>query len=147
MEGNTQVNYTIYLNGDNLTRHEKFKHNPSDIKKMYQCHDCSYSTNRSFNLRKHQKSMHNPSEIKKIYECQDCTYSCNRPFNLRRHEKAMHNPLVTLRACMYSLRACMYIQDRIWLGKKLKGGGNIKCVRSAYACMHIQDWIWLSKVT
>ena len=35
--------------------------------KMYKCHDCSYSSNRSFNLRIHQKSMHKESELKEIY--------------------------------------------------------------------------------
>ena len=35
--------------------------------KMYICHNCSYSSNRSFNLRIHRKSMHKESELKEIY--------------------------------------------------------------------------------
>ena len=68
---------------------------PSEIKQMYKCQDCPFSTIWLSNLRSHEKFMHNPSEIKKIYECQDCTYSTNWSSNLRRHEKFKHNPLVT----------------------------------------------------
>ena len=35
----------------------------SEIKNMYKCHDCTYSTNRWFNLRRHEKLKHNPNEI------------------------------------------------------------------------------------
>ena len=67
----------------------------SEIKQMYKCHDCTYSTNWSSDLRKHERAMHNPSEIKHNYTCRDCAYSTNRSYNLRRHEKAMHKPSVT----------------------------------------------------
>ena len=65
MEGNTQVNYTIYLNGDNLTRHEKDIHKPS-VKQMYKCQYCTYSSNRPFNLRRHEKDIHKPFVTEKI---------------------------------------------------------------------------------
>ena len=42
----------------------------SDIKQMYKCRDCTYSTNRPYNLRKHEKVMHKPS-VKKMYKCRD----------------------------------------------------------------------------
>ena len=68
---------------------------PSEIKKMYKCQDCPFSTILLSNLRRHENFMHNPSEIKQMYECRDCPYSTNYSSNLRKHEKAMHNPLVT----------------------------------------------------
>ena len=37
-----------------------------EIKKMYKCDDCTYSTNWSSNLRKHEKAMHKQSELKEI---------------------------------------------------------------------------------
>ena len=43
---------------------------------MYECRDCTYSTNWSYKLRRHEKFKHNPND-------------------LRRHEKAKHNPLLT----------------------------------------------------
>ena len=51
-------------------------HNPSDFKEMYECRDCTYSTNLPSNLRRHEKFKHNPND-------------------LRKHEKAMHNPSLT----------------------------------------------------
>ena len=124
MLGNMQVSYRICLktmNGDNLTRHENPIHNPlvrgtieyystvdvaneyqrklelaREIKQMYKCRDCAYSTKWSSDLRRHEKAVHKPSvtsssEIK----CRDCTYLTNQLCNLRRHENAVHNPSVT----------------------------------------------------
>ena len=78
---------------------EKAVHKPSvtfssDIKKMYKCQDCTFTTNWSSNLRRHEKFVHKPS-VKQMYECRDCTYSTHWPSNLRRHEKFVHKPLVT----------------------------------------------------
>ena len=96
-------------------------HNPSEIKQMYKCQDCTFSTYWPTSLRRHEKLyhnlcennqmcecpsctfvtywvrrhkkfMHNPSDFKEMYECRDCTYSTNLPSNLRRHEKFKHNP-------------------------------------------------------
>ena len=83
------------LKNEILMRGNEYKRkleSASEIKKMYKCHDCPYSTIWSSNLRRHEKFKHNPSEIKQMYKCRDCTYSTNLPYNLRRHEKAMHNP-------------------------------------------------------
>ena len=46
--------------------------------KMYKCHFCSYSSNRSFNLRKHQNSMHKESELNQNYNNNNTLYSMNQ---------------------------------------------------------------------
>ena len=61
----------------NLRKHEKFMHNPSEIKQMYECQDCPYSTNRSLNLRKHEKAMHN---------WLDTEYNCTTNVAALKHE-------------------------------------------------------------
>ena len=66
----------------------------SEIKKMYKCQDCTFTTNWSTDLRRHEKFVHKPS-VKQLYKCQDCTYSTHWPYNLIRHENAMHKPLIT----------------------------------------------------
>ena len=123
---------------------EKVVHKPSvtfssDIKKMYKCSDCTYSTKRSTDLRRHEKAIHKPSvknmyecryctysthwsfnlrrhqndihkqSVKKMYKCQDCTYSTNQPHNLRRHERAIHKPSFKH---MYECRDCAYSSNR-----------------------------------
>ena len=76
MVGNMQVSYRICLNtmnGDNLTIHENAVHKPSvtfssEIKKMYKCWDCAYSTNWSSDLRRHEEFVHKPLSIDVVTE-------------------------------------------------------------------------------
>ena len=80
----------------------------SDIKQMYKCRDCTYSTNRPYNSRRHEKAMHKPS-VTQMYKCCDCTYSTNCSSNLTIHEKAVHEPSVTFSSeikKMYKCRGC-----------------------------------------
>ena len=51
----------------------------SEIKKMYKCQDCTFSTKWLSNLRKHEKFMHKPLECvnEPEYKCQYCTYYTN----------------------------------------------------------------------
>ena len=91
----------------------------SDIKKMYKCHDCTFTTNWSTDLRRHEKFVHKPS-VKQMYKCQDCTYSSNRSFNLRKHQNAMHKPLVTEKIEYHS-------KIDVSALKNTRCGGNLHC--------------------
>ena len=99
IEYHSTVDVHTFKNEIVQSDNEKAVHKPSvtfssDIKQMYKCRDCTYSTNQPHNLRRHENDIHKPS-VKKMYKCQYCTYSSNRSFNLTKHQNAIHKPLVT----------------------------------------------------
>ena len=46
----------------------------SEIKKMYTCEDCTFSTNWPTSLRRHEKLKHNPCENNQMCKCPSCTF-------------------------------------------------------------------------
>ena len=64
----------------------------SEIKKMYTCEDCTFSTNWPTSLRRHEKLKHNPCENNQMCKCPSCTFVTSW---LAKHEKFMQNPSLT----------------------------------------------------
>ena len=130
------------LKNDIVLRGNEYKRKlelANEIKKMYKCHDYTFSTNWSSNLRKHVKFTHNPNVILPMYECQECPYSTNWISNLRRHAMFKHNPWETKQ--VYESQDCPYFMNWISnLRKHEKAMHNPNDLRKHEKAIH-NPWV------